>query len=248
MAAPAVRPHGTGAFLFYPLREIRTMKSILDSRVVLLLILFAGGCIVGDELTTFTVHPDGSADLVVLRSNLRSTENGEKGEKELADYRTRFEAQADGDFARVREAGGQIVRTSWIREQPPYSNFARSHFPNAAALEKFWTMKDDENKPLITTRFQKDGLHRKLTIHVTVADEKDNSPAAPSDAGQIRQAYANGISETRFAVTNGAITSARGFTLAGDRQSALLNTNEISEFIRLGQGKTDLWLEWDVMP
>jgi hypothetical protein len=151
-------------------------------------------------------------------------------------------------IARVREAGGQIVRAAWVLERPPYSNFVRSHFPNAAALEKFWTMKDEENKPLITTQFQKDGSHRKLTIHITVADEKDNSPAAPSDVGQIRQGYANGISETRFAVTNGAITSARGFTVAGDRQSALLNANEISELIRRGQGKADLWLEWDVTP
>lgn len=222
------------------------MKSTACSRAILFLVLFTGGCIVGDELTTFTIHPDGSADLVVFRSNLRSTEKGEKGEKELADYRTRFATRTDNDFARIRDAGGKIEEAAWIRERSPFSNFVHAQFPNAATLEKFWTVKDEANNPLITTQFQINGSRRRLTTFITVPPEKDNSSSSPSDVSQLRQAYANGISETRLAVANGLITTARGFSVAEDRQSALLNGREISELIRLGKGKAELVLEWEV--
>jgi hypothetical protein len=43
------------------------------------------GCIVGDELTTITIHPDGSAQMVTFRINLRSTQSGQDGQRELAD-------------------------------------------------------------------------------------------------------------------------------------------------------------------
>ena len=36
------------------------MKSTNSTRVALFLILSAGGCVVGDELTTVTMNPDGS--------------------------------------------------------------------------------------------------------------------------------------------------------------------------------------------
>ena len=57
------------------------MKAKSNTRLALLLLLLVNGCVIGDELTTFTMNPDGSADLVVFRSNLHSTEKGEKGEQ-----------------------------------------------------------------------------------------------------------------------------------------------------------------------
>ncbi len=221
------------------------MKSTNCARLALVLILFAGGCVVGDELTTFTLNPDGSADLVVFRSNLHSTEKGEKGEKELAEYKANFDAQAGGDFRRIRDAGGQVMLSSWVRARAPFSHVVHAHFADTAALEKYWTVKDKENTPLITTRFQKDGTRHRLTFRFTLPEENEQPPAASADANQLRQALANGISETRFAVTEGTITAARGFTVAGDRQSALLNAGEISDLIRKGKGKAELWLDWE---
>ena len=221
------------------------MKSTNYTRLALVLALFAGGCVVGDELTTFTLNPDGSADLVVFRSNLHSTEKGEKGEKEFADYKANFDAQTDGDFSRIRDAGGQVMLTSWVRTRAPLSNIVHAHFPDTAAFEKYWTVKDEENRPLITTQFRKDGARHRLTFRITVPEDNEQAPAASVDANQLRQALANGISETRFAVTEGAITSARGFTVASDRQSALLNASEISDLIRSGKGEAEVWLEWE---
>lgn len=221
------------------------MKSTVYTRLALILILFAGGCVVGDELTTFTLNSDGSADLVVFRSNLHSTEKGEKAAKELADYQANFDKQTDGDFQRIRDAGGQLMLASWVRARAPLSNVVHAHFPDTAALEKYWTVKDEKHGPLITTKFQKDGARRRLTFKITLPEDNEQAPAASPDVNQIRQALANGISETRFALTEGSITTARGFTIAGDRQSALLNGREVSELIRSTKGKAELWLEWE---
>lgn len=221
------------------------MKSKTIRRVAVLLILVASGCVVGDELTTFTLNPDGSTDLVIFRSNLHSTEKGEKGEKELAEYRANFEKQADGEFRRIQDAGGEIILSSWVRAQAPFSNVIHARFPDTAALEKFWTVKDENNRPLITTRFEKDGKRRRATFQITVPEEKDRPPTPTSSAHHVRQALANAISETRLAVTAGSITTARGFTIAEDRQSALMNADEISELIRAGKGEAELWLEWE---
>jgi hypothetical protein len=106
-------------------------------------------------------------------------------------------------------------------------------------------VKDEQDRPVITTQFQKDGARHRLTFRITVPEDSEQASAASADINQIRQALANGISETRFAVTEGAITSSRGFTVAGDRQSALLNASEISDLIRAGKGKAELWLEWE---
>jgi len=224
---------------------MQLMASTDIRRLALLLLLMAGGCVVGDELTTFTLNSDGSADLVVFRSNLHSTEKGEKGEKELAEYRENFEKQSHDDFRRIREAGGDIVRTSWVRAKAPYSNVVHAHFPDMAALEKYWTIKDENNKPLVTTHFENDGRRHRVTFRITVPDEKDEAPAPSTNVHQFRQALANAISETRFAVTEGSITTARGFTVAEDRQSALLDATAISALIRGGKGEAELWLEWE---
>jgi hypothetical protein len=218
-------------------------------RGALICLAMLSGCIVSDQLTTFTLHPDGSADLVVFHSNLRSTEQGERAERELSDYRAKFDAGQQEDIVRVRAAGGKVVDASWIRPQPPLSYYVHASFPDAAALERFLTIRQEDGSPLITTRFQSEGPGRRLTVHVTVpADQQETQPTAAPDAQQLKQALADGISATRIAVANGSITAARGFTVASDKRSALLNEQEISDLLRQGEGKTELYLEWDVSP
>jgi hypothetical protein len=59
-------------------------------------------CIVSDQLTTFTILPDGSADWVRFQSNIRSTEKGDKGAEELKRFVEEFTAQQDEDCMRIR--------------------------------------------------------------------------------------------------------------------------------------------------
>jgi hypothetical protein len=215
---------------------------------MLLPVLLIGGCVIGDQLTTLTVHPDGSADLVLFRSNLHSTEEGKRAEKELADFRASFDAREEGDFARIREAGGKVVEASWVREEAPFSNLIRAHFPTASAVEKYWSAEDEDGKIVMKTRFHSEGPRRRLAIEITVPPDKTNpSHVSPANVDQIKQAMANGISETRIALTQGAIVAAKGFTVAEDKQAALLDFTAISDVLRSG-GKAELYLEWELEP
>ncbi len=224
------------------------MNSLTRLSAVLLALLLVGGCIVGDQITTLTIHPDGSADLVVLRSNLRSTETGDKGAKELAEYKANFDARSDDEMVRVREIGASGIEASWVKQDVPYSNFLRAHFPNAAVLEKYGTQREDDGSFPLKTQFKSEGRRRSLTVHITVPADKTNAAhTSPAGADEFRQAHANGISETRVAVTGGTITTARGFTVAEDKQSALLNTSVLDQVLKTG-GQAELYLEWEVTP
>jgi hypothetical protein len=206
------------------------------------------GCIVSDQLTTITIHPDGSADYVLFRSNLRSTEQGAKAEKELADYKASFDARAEDEFVRIRDCGGKILQANWIRSEAPFSNVIHAQFSDAAALEKFGSAKNEEGASQITTRFHRDGTRRRLTAQITVPRDSIKEPVEPTVQVPIKQAWANGISETRIAIANGSIVAERGFIVASDKQSALLDGDEIEQLLRKGNGTLELFLEWEVTP
>lgn len=225
------------------------MKVSQFAKTTLIGMMLLSGCIVSDQLTTLTINPDGSADFVVLRSNIRSTEKGDKAENELANYKAKFDAKDDDEFVRIRESGGKLMQATWVRSRAPFSSVLHAQLPNVTALEKFASLKNEDGSPLITTKFHRDGSSRKLTVSITIPPTsiKSNPPATPA-AESPKQTLANGISETRIAVANGTITSARGFTVAHDKQSALLNGDEIDKIVRAAQGATELFLEWTVAP
>jgi hypothetical protein len=219
-------------------------KTYLLAALVTLLVL--AGCIVGDELTTLTVNPDGSAEYVIFRSNLHSTEVGAKADKEVADYKANFDARGNDEFARIEAAGGSIVATNWLRNESPMSSIVHARFPDVAALEKFWTVRSDDGRSQIATEFASDGLKRRLTVRVLVSPEENQPAEAPAPALPVQQMLANGVSVTRLAVAGGLITGAHGFTVAADRQSAVVNNDEIADAIREGHGTAELYLEWEV--
>ncbi|HRA90038.1 MAG TPA: hypothetical protein PK992_18265 [Planctomycetaceae bacterium] len=216
--------------------------------VILLSLLLAGGCVVGDHFTTLTIHPDGSADLLIFRSNLHSTEKGEKGKQELADYKKNFKTQVEDEYARIKDAGGEVTKVLWVREQAPFSNVVRVHLATASTLEKFGTFQTDDGSLRTTATFRSEGSHRRLSIRVTMtSDKKQAIGPLPQDIKELKQAQADALSETRIAVVGGSITAARGFVVAGDKQSAILDLAEIAEVIR-GEAESEFFLEWDVAP
>ena len=202
------------------------------------------GCIVSDELTTITIHPDGSADLVVFHSNVRSSEQGDKAAEELRHYVETFEARQDPDHVRVVAAGGEIVAAQWVRREVPYSDVFSARFPTATALEKFLTIEGKEGELRLETRFSKDGARRSLRL--VLRPPKDFKSSAPATVKEDRQKQADGVSETRFAVTDGRIVASRGFTVADDGRSALLALDEIEALLRADPQRAELVLEWEV--
>lgn len=224
------------------------MKRSLMLLTALIAAAILEGCIVSDQLTSLTIHPDGSADYVLFRSNLRSTEKGAKAEKELADYKAKFEAREENEFVHIRNCGGKIVQAAWVRSEAPFSNVIYAHYPNASALEKFGSVKNEDGSPLITTQFRRDGARRKLTTRITFPLDSIKESVEPPTKEPIKQAWANGISETRIAVVSGSIVAERGFTVASDKQSALLDLDEIEQLLRNANGTLELFLEWEVTP
>ena len=105
---------------------------------VLLPLFLVGGCVVGDQLTTITIHPDGSADLVEFRSKSHSTEKGDKAAKELAHYKASFETRADGDFARIREAGGEAVEATCRIATAPVLDLGPCPFSQSIRAGEIW--------------------------------------------------------------------------------------------------------------
>jgi hypothetical protein len=204
-----------------------------------------GGCIVSDQLTTITIHPDGSADVLRVQSNVHSSESGDKAAEELRNYVDQFNGQKDTDQAGIKEAGGEVKESRWIRKEAPHANLVVARLPTAASLEKAFTIKGDNGETVVTARFTKDGMRRKLSLLVRLPLEQvANSPTEQS-IKELRARQANGLSETRIAVTGGKITDARGFTVAEDKQSALLEPTAILDLLRT-QRKAEAFIEWEV--
>lgn len=226
---------------------MRTKPCTLAIGAVLLLIAAGvGGCIVSDQLTTLTIQPDGSADLLLFTSNVHSNEKGVKADEELRNYVADFNAGKDADQARVAAAGGQIVEARWIRDEVPLVNLVRAKLPTAAALERLFTFKREDGTTAVQARFAAAGQRRTLSFHVALAADEQQQANSGPPTDDARQAMANGISETRFAVAGGTIVEARGFVVATDKQSALLDTRQIDELLRHATGPFELFLTWEL--
>jgi hypothetical protein len=204
-----------------------------------------GGCIVSDQITTLTIHPDGSADLVTVQLNVHSSETGAKADEELRRYVEEFSAQKNPDHVRITEAGGQVQESRWVRSDPPYANLIAGRLPTAAALEKAFTFKGEHGESLVTARFAREGMRRRFSLLVTLPPDQAAESTAEKTIQELRTSQANGISETRIAVAGGRIVEARGFTVASDKQSALLEPKAILQLLR-SQPKLEVFLEWEV--
>ncbi len=209
------------------------------------LALFAS-CIASDQVTTFTIHPDGSADWMKFQSNIRSTETGAKGEQELKKFVEDFDAHQDSDYQNITQAGGQALEARWLRREEPYANMVVARFPSASALLNFCTIKGEKGEVIAQPRFVQNGKRRRLSIEIAVP--KDEKPGEPAKATiqQLRQDRANGISETRIVVAGGRIVDSQGFVIAADKKSALLEPAEIHDLLQKGKEKMELFLEWEL--
>lgn len=206
------------------------------------------GCIVSDRLTTITIQPDGSADLIRFESNIRSTESGEKGAQELQKFVEEFDARSNSDFARIAEAEGEIVEARWLRRDKPFANVVKARFPTAAALEKFGAIKNDKGEVIAPVQFTQNGNRRKISLLIPVPRDEQPETQAPPSHKQLREQQANGFSETRVAVAGGRIVASQGFVVAGDKRSCLLDVNQIAELLRSRPEQVELFIEWELDP
>ena len=108
-------------------------------------------------------------------------------------------------------------------------------------------IKDDKGNIMARARFSKDGDRRRFSIVILEPrDGKPRDPGKKETIHELRQAQANGISETRVVVARGRIVNSRGFTVAADRRSALLEPREIQDLIARAENDVELFLEWEL--
>jgi hypothetical protein len=213
--------------------------------VYLALAILFGGCIISDQITTISIYPDGSADFIKVQSNIHSSQTGSAAADELRRYSEDFIAKRDSDQAHLLEAGGQIQESRWIRSGEPTANLLVVKLPTSQALEKAFTFKGDAGQTTVAARFVKEGTRRRLSIQVTLPSDQVAGIVLDKTIHDLRANQANGLSEMRFAVVHGRIVEARGFTVAQDKQSALLEPREILTMLKT-QPHAEALLVWDV--
>jgi hypothetical protein len=196
---------------------------------------------------TLTINPDGSAEMTVLRSNIRSTEEGQKGESEIADYRAAFNGQTEDELRMIRQSGARVESAVWLRQRVPLANAVHAIIPNSEALEKLLSIPSGDGPPLVKSKFTTSQSQRRVSFQVTM--QPDQLPPATDPqtaASEMQIKRASEISELRLAVTGGKITEARGFTVASDKHSALLDVATVMSLVRAGNGNAELFLQWEV--
>lgn len=221
------------------------MRCLLGAMVIVIG-LSVGGCIIGDALTTMTIDPDGSADLVVFKSNLRSNLDDEKKRREeIEKFEKDFEAGRGDPFDHIKSCGGEIIDSQWVKRSFPFSTLVRAKLPNAAALEKYATFGDSEDQLRVIAKFESEGTRRRYEIQM-IPGRDDKPPAPdPKDAESLRKQMADTVNEFRIVTAGGKIVDSQGFTVASDKQSALLEGRRINEMLRADR-KAVMYLEWEV--
>jgi hypothetical protein len=232
--------------VFNVLEDI-VMRKQARAAFVVLIVGFMAGCIVSDELTTVTIQPDGSADIVKFRSNIRSSEKGGKGEAELQRYVEEFDLHKDSDYVQITQAGGQVAESRWIRKEVPYANVITASFSDAAGLEKFCTIEGKEGELRLVPQFSREGARCRFSITMIPPKDLKHQESSSPSCKEFRQKQANGVSETRFVVAGGQIIASQGFTVAGDKCSALFAPEEVEELLRTKRDQVELYLEWELV-
>jgi len=226
---------------------MRAIKWELFAACVLAIGLTLNGCIISDNLTTITIYPNGSADIVSVQSNIHSSKTGNEAEEELNQYKDGFNEKRLQAFQRIENANGEVRAAEWIRNEAPYANYLHAHLPDGDALEAYASLDGWENGWTIATTFERDGTRRELNFKIIPPGGPDSVQSPAQTVEEIRQALANGISQVRIVTLNGTITEARGFVAARDKQSALLAMGQIQDQIQ-SYGEAQASLVWEIAP
>lgn len=222
------------------------MRKLLFACMALAVALCTTSCIISDSISTTTIEPDGSSEIVLFRSNIRSDhDEKKKREEEVAAYIRDFDARRGDPFDNVTRCGGEVLEARWIRDRFPYSNLVRATLPDGDALAKYLSFGKDEKELRVAASYASDGSRRKLTVRIMVPPDHKPPPPDPSDAETLRRGIANTVNEMRIITAGGRITRAVGFTPSEDRGSALLEGRAINQLLRAGDG-AELILEWEI--
>ena len=180
----------------------------------------------------FVIDPDGAVTVSKYRSNLTSDQRGEDAKKELADFVRDLEQKSGSDFAKLEKANAKDVTVMILRRAAPASFLVTARIPSLKDLAVYMSDKDTDCTALSTERTR--GIQCQLKLSKGKAIPEPANPPADS------------FSEYRFALAEGTIIKAQGFSVAQDKHSALLDLEVLEKMENLEVPSVTFLLEWQI--
>jgi hypothetical protein len=207
------------------------MRAAYMAAIGIMVLLFSG-CIVGDEIMNFVIDPDGAVTVSDYRTNLTSDQKGENASKELADFVRDLEQKSGSNFAKLEKANAKDVQVMILRRAAPASFLVTARIPSLKDLAVYISDNDTDCTALSTERTR--GIQCQLKL--------SKGKAIPEPA----KYRADSFSEYRFALAEGTIIRAQGFSVAQDKHSALLDLEALEKMENLEVPSVTLLLEWQI--
>lgn len=210
------------------------MKALYVS-IIGILALLLSACVIGDEIESFIIYPDGTIDFSIYRLNLTSNVGEEGAREELAGYIQKLEDKRGDPFTDLLSANAKNINVLIIRRTAPASALITGRIPS---LNDFAAYLSKENEVVCTpiSREHSQGFQIEFT-------PEPSDKTAQNESGWSR---ADSFSETRFSLVEGKFTKAKGFLLSNDKRSALIDLDTILKIAHGEIPPITLSLEWEL--
>jgi hypothetical protein len=215
------------------------MKTAYAAVICILALLFSA-CVTGDEITSYVIDPDGSVAFSIYRLNLTSdATDGKKAKEELANYIQELEEKRGDFFTKLVKANAKEVKATILRKVSPASVLITGCIPSLNDFAAYISEKDEEGS-LVWTPISRECARGFLIEWTALKPPKEKALPEPV------KPRADSFSEMRFALAEGSFTKARGFLIAHDKRSALLDMDTISKMGNWEIPSATLSLEWEI--
>jgi|WetSurSiteA1Bulk_404760.scaffolds.fasta_scaffold04589_4 hypothetical protein len=209
------------------------MKAICATLIGMLAFL-TSGCITKDEITSVVIDPDGAVTFSIYRLNITSDQKGEDGKREFADYIRGLEEKKDTDFANLVKVNAKDVNVTILRKAAPASVLITARIPSLKDLAAGLSDDDFQCTAISTERTR--GIRCEYIIQ----------PSKGKGLPEPAKPRANSFSEIRVALAEGTIVKAKGFSVAQDNRSALVDMETLEKMDNWEVPSVPILLEWQI--
>jgi hypothetical protein len=183
---------------------------------------------------------------MVVHSNIRSDEEGQKGLDEELAYLDSVDTAEHGTAVLMDECAPLRVDTRLVRDERPYMVVTSGRFGNVADL--FQCLYDAEDGDARAELIRLDG-HLRLTISIDVALEEDVEPSETEPKVTTDHVDPLPADVVSFFLTDGEFVAAEGFEIDEEGRTARpieFDEGQLEEIVR--EGTLVYSLTWTVPP
>jgi hypothetical protein len=217
-----------------PAEKVEDGKMLKRIAAIATLVLLAAACMMTESEHTFYLDPDGSVTWMVVDSNVRSDEEGQKGLDEELAFLDSVDSGEHDTAVMMDECAPLRIDTRLVRDERPYMVVTSGRFGNVADL--FQCLFDADDADALVELIRLDG-HYRLTINVDVALEDDveaSETEAKVTTNHVDPLPADVVS---FFLTEGEFVEAEGFVIDEESRSARpieFDEKQLEEIVRKG--------------